>query len=124
MDRKTYMSSVSEAKIVADFAVKGFDIFTQSNGKSPFDLVVHKDGKVLRVQVKSCGKLDKKGRFHVQLRSVRHNKTENKIIKFDPNSCDILAIYLFGPDKICYINPQELKAFNEIIIDPEKDYSL
>ena len=124
MDKKTYMSSVSEAKIVTDLTVRDFDIFTQSSGKSPFDLIAHKDGKILRVQVKSCGKKDKKGRFNVQLKSVRHNKTENKIIKFDPNSCDLLAIYLFDADKICYFDPKKLPSLNEIKVDPTIDYDL
>lgn len=124
MDKKTYMSSVSEAKIVADLTVQDYDIFTQSSGKSPFDLIAHKDGKILRVQVKSCGRKDSRGRFNVQLKSVRHNKTENKIIKFDPNSCDLLAIYLFEVDKICYLDPKNLKSLNEIRIDPTADYSL
>jgi hypothetical protein len=123
MDKKTYMASVSEAKIIADFAVKGYDVFTQTNGKSPFDLVVYKNNKILRVQVKSCQKVSKRGKYKVQLKKVRHNKTQNKITKFDPNSCDVLAIYLFGADKICYLDPHKLSSLNEISVDPNDDFN-
>lgn len=120
------MSSVSETGVVADLTQKEFEVFTQVSGKSSFDLVAYKNGKIYRIQVKSCRKIDKKGRSKVQLKSVRHNKKENKIIPFDPTSCDLLAVYLFnysnGEDRIYYFDPLKLKSLNELVLDPLLDW--
>lgn len=114
MDDRNYVSAVSEAKVLADFVLRGFDVFSSTTGKTPFDLIAHKDGKLLRIQVKSVSKSDINLNYEVGLKSVKHNKTRNRHVPLDPNSCDILAIYLLDIDKICFLNPKKLTSFNSI----------
>lgn len=118
MDDKTWMSAVSEAKVSADLAFNRFDVFNQETGKAPFDKVVHKDGKILRISVKSVLS-SKDGVHYVQLRSIRHNKTKNKIIHFDPESCDYVAVYLFELDKVCYLPSSEIGDRAEVNLRTE-----
>lgn len=114
MDKRNYVSAVSEAKVLTDLVFRDFDVFNSTTGKTPFDLIAHKGGKLFRIQVKSVIKQDPDGHYQVGLRSVKHNKTRNLRVPLNPNSCDILAIYILEIDKICYINPKTLTSFNSI----------
>lgn len=114
MDARNYINAVSEAKVLTDLVFRGFDVFSSTTGKTPFDLVAHKDGKLLKIQVKSVSKQGRDGNYEVGLKSVKHNKTRNLHVPLNPNSCDILAIYVLELDKICYLNPKTLTSFNSI----------
>lgn len=52
------------------------------------------------------------------LKSVRSNKTENVIHKFDGLSCDVLAIYCVDHNKMQYFTCLELDGRSTINIDP------
>ena len=43
---------IGVARAVAEFIERGFDVFTPISSTSPFDLLIYKDGKTKRVQVK------------------------------------------------------------------------
>ena len=123
MDKKTYATNVSEAKVVADLSVKQFNVFTQSSGKAPFDLVAsHTDFPTVlnRIQVKSCEKPSKSGAYNVQLKKVRHNKTKNTITNFSSLECDVVAVYLMDIDKVFYIEAKKLHGKTAVAIRPDK----
>jgi hypothetical protein len=123
MDSKTYASNVSEAKIAADLAHKGFHVFSQSSGKAPFDLIYADDycpNVLRRVQVKACYKPNKSGTYTIQLRTIHTSMKKNTIVKFDSRKCDILAIYLIDIDKIIYLNPEPLHDTSTIAIHPNQ----
>ncbi len=115
MDLGTQRTGISETAVMLNLINRGYDVFVQTTGKSSFDLVAHKDNNLLRVQVKSCWKVGENGSYRVMLRSVRVNATENKTKKFDPNSCDILAIYL-GDGTVQFLDPKQVGNRNEVAV--------
>jgi len=116
MDDKTYIGSLGEARVIAELTRQRFHVFNQATGKAPFDLVAYKEGKLLRVSVKSVMKKDKNGVYSVQLKSVRANRTGNTIHNFDNTSCDILAIYLLEDDEVVLMESTSIKAKSALVI--------
>lgn len=103
MDDKTYLGSLAEAKTIATLTAQRWHIFNQVSGKAPFDLVAVKDNKLLRISVKGTANKDKNGSYLVQIGKVRSNKKINKVYKFDPISCDQVAVYILEIDTVCFI---------------------
>lgn len=119
MDSKTYASNLSEAKVIADLAQKGFHVFTQNSGKAPFDVIAIKDHNptlITRIQVKACYKPNKNGTYTIQLRTIHTSMKKNTIVKFDSSKCDLLAIYLIQDDKIIYLDPKPLHNTSTIAV--------
>lgn len=104
MDIKTHSGQVSELKVMADLAAKGYHIFNQISGKAPFDIIVYKDNVLKRISVKStirdCNTI---GKYPIELKRVRSNKTANTIHKIEEDEFDILAVYIFKEDKVIYL---------------------
>jgi RIO-like serine/threonine protein kinase len=104
MDIKTHSGQVSELKVMADLAAKGYHIFNQISGKAPFDIIAYKDNVLKRISIKSTTKDSNTiGKYLIELRRVRSNKTTNSIYKIEDNEFDILAVYIFKEDKIIYL---------------------
>ena len=66
-------SILGEAKVLVEFVNRGYDIFTQFSGKEPFDLAVHKNGEIYRVNIKSTS-YKRKYSYEVPLKRTRSNK--------------------------------------------------
>ncbi|WP_414694686.1 group I intron-associated PD-(D/E)XK endonuclease [Paenibacillus sp.] len=118
MDDKSWITALSQARVTAELARQRFDVYVELVGKAPFDLIAHKEGLLYRVSVKSTmsTKCESGHSWEVQLKRVRSNKTGNAIHKFDPDSCDILAIYIEQIDKVCFFNPKEINCTSSITI--------
>ena len=97
------LGSAGKAKAILYFITKGYDVFTEFEGKSPFDFIIHKDGILKRVEVKTT-KTRAKAKYNTgwvfQIKRVRPNRTKAKIYKFDKKQCDILAFYIQPIDKL------------------------
>jgi len=117
MDRKTWLSTLAESRVVSDYIKNGWEVYIQLSGKGSIDLIALKDRTVKRVQVKSTETLAKSGAYIVQLRSIRSNKTQNIIKKLDPLSYDELAVYIVPEDKIYYFTPEEVNMRDSISIN-------
>lgn len=116
MDNKTYLGAIGEAKVIARLTEERYHVFNQVTGKAPFDLVAYKDGEMKRVSVKSIEKKNKDGNYTVQLKSVRSNKTSNKIVNFDNTSCDILAVYIAELDEVLLLNSCDITAKSGLVV--------
>jgi len=117
MDEKTQISQLSELKVMTDLANQGYHIFNQVSGKAPFDIVISKGTELKRVSIKSNSqKPNKLGKYQIQLRRIRSNKTKNKIYKIEDNEFDILAIYIKEEDRIVYLSINEVKGRSTINI--------
>ena len=79
---------------------KGFSVLRPFSDSRPYDYVLEKHGRFIRVQVKSCSiPLNEKGHFPV---GVSHGSAVKK--KYTLELCDAIAIYLKSLD-IFYIIP-------------------
>jgi hypothetical protein len=75
------------------FSINGYIVSIPINDNQDYDLLVDNGTNVLKVQVKTTKyKIKNSKNFTVQLKSVRPNKTINKIIKFDGTKSDLLFI--------------------------------
>ncbi len=108
-----------EQKLILELIKNNFDVFSSISGKSKVDIVAIKDNIVFRFQVKSCNYINKYGTYEIQLKSVRPNRTENVIHKFDGLSCDILAVYCIFHDTLQYFTCLELDNRSQLNINPE-----
>lgn len=103
MDDKTLLGNLAEIKVASHLAERGYEIFWGVGGKTSCDLVVIKDNVASRVQVKGCS--FKNGpSWQVELKSVRSNKTVNKIHNFDSSKCELLAIYIQPEDRVVVLD--------------------
>lgn len=111
------LGSLGKAKVICKFIEENFDVFTELDGKSPFDLVVHKENVLFRVEIKTTETRNKANTgWSIQIKKVRPNKTGNKITNFSPEQCDILAIYIKPIDTVVLINSSDIKVKTELLI--------
>ena len=110
MDDKTYYGSLAEAKVIAELTKQRFYVFNQVSGKAPIDLIALKGNETLRISVKSTTVRAPSGAFAVQIGRVRSNKKSNFVYKFDPTTCEYVAIYLVELDKICFVKSSEIQT--------------
>lgn len=91
---------LGEAAVLKELILLGYTVFTQFDGQSPFDMVAYKDDELYRVSVKSTSVRAENGKYVAQIKRVRINSGKNTIFPFDPDSCDILAVYIIPEDRV------------------------
>lgn len=102
--------NIGEAKVMTQLIESGWEVFIPFSGHAPFDLIgVHPEtSQLYRVSVKSCFKKNKDDAYGVRLSQVRMTVNGPKVSAFDNTSCDILACYLGGIDKICFVLSKDI----------------
>lgn len=113
MDSCTRLGGLAELKVAEELLVRGYEIFFGWGGKTSCDLVVIKDSNVIRVQVKGTTQKSRYGKWVVQLKSVRSNRTENVIKKFDASLCDLLGVYIEEEDRVVFLEAEALDGMTE-----------
>lgn len=110
MDHKTWLSSYSEARTIAEYTKHGWHVFDQVSGKAPFDLIAYKDGEVRRVTVKASTQKSRSGKnsYNVELRSIRSNRTKNKINLLNKDQFDEIVVYIEPLDVLYFFKPEEV----------------
>ena len=78
--------SVAELAVAAKLASLGYNV-SLPFGELPYDIVAEKDGKLIRVQVKSAT-LSKHGSYRCSLTHGRQNK-----VKYTSESCDLIVLF-------------------------------
>ena len=90
---------LGEAAAFKHFVGDGWYVFLDASGKSPVDMVVMKNNLCKTVQVKTTS-YKVNNRWLVQIKTVRPNRTTNKVTHFDPNSVDLLVVYIIPEDRV------------------------
>lgn len=105
------LSTVSQGSVglgvaVAYFVKNGYIVSLPLNDNQAYDLIVD-NGTLKKVSVKTTGFKERNNTvFTVQLKSVRHNKSRNKVVKFDSTLVDILFVYTESGD--IFLIPSDL----------------
>lgn len=95
---------LGELKAAAKFVKLGFSIYTSiSDGIDPFDFIAYKDNRLIKVQVKSTGKITDRNFYAIYLKTVTIHKSGYVRTPFNPLKCDILAVYIDSLDAVCFI---------------------
>ena len=93
-----------ELAVALDLTSRGYSVFTELGDLSRTDLIVLKDKKPIKIQVKSQH-MDKRGKTL----SVKTTKDgPNYSYKYQLDDVDVFAIYSLDTKEIVYINAQEL----------------
>jgi hypothetical protein len=97
---------------------KGFSILRPFSDSRPYDFVLEKHGRFIRVQVKSCSSpLNEKGLFPVGVSKGSKIRT-----KYTTEDCDVIAVYLKSLD-IFYIIPIQFISVVKINLYPLRETS-
>jgi len=107
----------AELRFASEFVKKGYDVFFPMSEFGAIDLVVYKNKKFKRVQVKSTKKKD--GRLLVKLRST--NNWQNKI--YSAEDVDLIAVYDYENQKGYLFDLKKFEGQNQVIlrINPTKN---
>lgn len=95
----TTQGNVGLGLAIAYFVSRGYVVSLPLNDNQGYDLIVD-DGNLQRVQVKTTATIPKnKKNYVVQLKSVRANRSCNKIKNFDATKCELLFVLTEKDDK-------------------------
>lgn len=103
-----------ELRFAAELTRKGWEIFFPYGEDSPTDILAHKKGKFLKIQIKST-KI-KEGSISCKLRST--NNWQNK--KYDENEIDFFGFYDYESKKGYLVSMKEVKGKSEIKLRVDK----
>ena len=113
--------AVGMAAAIFQYQRLGFTVLVPLIDNQEYDLVVEKDEEFLRVQVKTT-KYKRNEHYVVQVKTVRPNKTENKITTFG-HGCDLLFVLCDNGD--CYSIPRaEITTKNEVRLNKFESHKL
>jgi len=96
-------------KAQADLNQQGYQILVPLTEHAPFDIVVYRNGKFKRVQVKYKS-LDTEGKLEINFRSnwADRKGTHTKIV--DKKSIDLYCVYCPETDECYYIDPKKFRG--------------
>lgn len=106
-----------EALVLQHLIEEGYEVFLPFGGKTNTDLVAERDGTLYRVQVKSTSVRKSSGRYVVQIKKVRSNKTKNNITSFNNQDCDILAVAILPENRVILLDSKSILSKNMLTID-------
>jgi len=97
---------------IAYLTKKGYNVSIPLVDNQSYDLVCEVKNKLKKVQVKTT-RFKQNSNYCIQLKSVRANRTENNIHKFDNKASDyLLAVTELG--EIYFIPTSEIEAKNSL----------
>ena len=97
MHKTKTKGDLAVAKAISDLIEKGYEVLQPFSEHLPFDLVVYKDNKFIRIQVKHS----KDG--VVKNHSGWVSKSQNHIKTYNIKDFDYYALYLVRKDKLIYL---------------------
>jgi len=101
---------------IAYFLKMEYTVAVPLSDSQPYDLIVEKDGKCLRVQVKTCFKKNKHNTYNVELRTVSNTRGKKLDIKhLSKEDCDLVFI-VDGDEKKYLIPSNILDGRNQISV--------
>ncbi len=111
------IGSLGKAKVVTKLIEMGYDVFLEFDGKSPFDLVIHKDDVLERVEVKYTETRNRTNTgWVVQLKKVRPNRTRNKIVNFDKSKLEKLIVFIKPLNTVVLFEAKDIKVTSALSI--------
>ena len=111
---------IGMAQAIATFAKLGHTVSIPLIDNQGYDLIVDKDGQLLKVQVKTTKQKAPSNNYVVELRRIRANRTQNTIHTFNNQDTDLL--YILTEEGVEYIIPcLEITAAGAITLGQKYD---
>lgn len=109
---------IGVAQVTADLITKGYEILLPVSASSPYDMVICKNNKFYKVQVKYRANL--KGFIEVECRrSISSGKIRKHRI-MDQNFVDLYAVYCPNTSSVYYLGPKDFEGKQLVRIRIEK----
>lgn len=122
MGQTNQTGDAGELFVAADLISNGYLISVPFGHDHPYDLLADKDGKILRVQVKTAN--TKKGVIAVK-NTTTHTTGQGKIVheQYKAGSYDLMAVFCPSTNKVYYINSVDLdgKTSLNLRVEPTKN---
>ena len=110
-------------KAQLDMYEQGFTILNPVTEHAPFDLVIYKEKKFKRVQVKYKS-VDKTGSITVHFRSCWADKNGTHMQQVDKNEIDLYCVYCPDTDECYYLNPKDFKRSVTLRVEAPRNNQL
>ena len=107
--------NLGEIAVAKEFAKCGFEIYSPIGDNASHDLLVSKGDKIYCVEVKSTASKSGAG-YAVQVKKVRANRTKNRIINFDNDKTDILAVYIIPKDQVIFFKAKDVEVKSALTV--------
>ena len=89
---------------IPHFLSHGYTVCVPLSDSQPYDLIVEKDGTCYRVQVKTCFKKNKRGKYCVELRTVSNTRGKKLEIR-QLSKSDFDFLFVLDGDGKMYLFP-------------------
>lgn len=120
MDRKT-KGRLAEAKALVHFIQEGYEVYTPFVDNTKYDMLLHKDGELLRVSVKYCNATLRSGTWTVNMKQSSRRANNNiDVKKFDASEYDLIAVYIHPEDRV-HVCPSTDATTTQLNIKPTED---
>lgn len=111
-ENKKRQGSIAVTEAIRYYTKKGYAVFVPVSDVSRFDILVEKESKILRVEVKSCSAKNNK----FMLRTTGGNQSWNKAPKYlSSTDCDKVFLYNINSDNGKEFDISELEGRNTIL---------
>jgi hypothetical protein len=87
------LGTIAVGQALAYYTSLGLIVSIPLNDSQSYDLVVEKDSKLLKIEIKYTSSLSEYQTYVVDLRTTGGNKSRSAATKFDNTQCDILFVY-------------------------------
>jgi hypothetical protein len=114
MTQKKQLAKEGELRFAAEFLRKGWQVFLPYGDDSPVDLLIEKEGKFKRVQVKATRPID--GAIHCRLKSSNNWQVK----KYTKKETDYFAIYDYENKKGYLVEIEDIEGMTEPLLRLEK----
>lgn len=106
---KQHIGFLAEQKVILLAIQNGFNVLTPLFTNSRYDLVLEKNNKIYKIQVKATSKLNSDNRYSVKVTGFNNKKYSNK---------DITHVIVLTPTEKSYVVPIEEVSGKSIRISP------
>lgn len=86
--------NIGVSRAIYEYSKLGFTILLPFSDSDKYDLVIERDGKLLRVQIKTSTQVTKYGTFPVEIKTTGGNTKRNTIRNREDDDYDLLFILL------------------------------
>ena len=97
-------ADVAEAAVLTELLKRSFRVLRPIGDRLPYDLALDRDGRLIRIQVKSAWYESAKGLYTVDVRRTKTNRRDMRRDYYNPNDFDLAILYLHDLG-VCYIMP-------------------
>jgi hypothetical protein len=111
----------AELLFMAEARSRGFIVAKVMGQRSPFDLILVKDGRLWRVQVKSVSSARKEGhRYRVSTATARFSNGHRGFRPYTQDEVDVIVAYII-PHNLWYILPTSvIKGRSCVYVGPHR----